>query len=142
MSTIQVLSEWLAALGRRLKTRLTTGDSVGPYQSSEPADPGPAGNWMLQALKLNRGRRAVNHAEAAQAGAAYLVECRDLWDAHDTDAGVYFVPCATEAEVTALVNQHNETDPNDRILGIYRVDAPIEPQGPGLTREAWLAGGR
>lgn len=97
-------------------------------------------NGLKHALQINRERRALRHAEAAGAGAAWLVECRDLWDAHDEDAGVYFVACATDDDVTGLVGRLDDDNPNDRILGIYRISEPITPQGPGLTRAQWLSG--
>lgn len=97
---------------------------------------------LQRAVAINRERRTVRHAEAAQAGAAYLVECRDLWDADDADAGVYFVPCVGAVEVTALALEFSDDNPNDRLLGIYRVPDPVAGQGAGLSRAAWLAGAR
>ncbi|MBL8095623.1 MAG: hypothetical protein JNL73_15730 [Anaerolineales bacterium] len=97
---------------------------------------------LQRAVEINRERRTVRHAEAAHVGAAYLVECRDLWDADDADAGVYFVPCVGVAEVTALALEFSDDNPNDRLLGVYRVSEPVAGQGAGLSRAAWLAGAR
>ena len=99
-------------------------------------------SFIERALRLNRTRRESRHADAARAGAAWLVECRDLWDSPDEDQGVYFVACKTEADVAALVEPLDDDNPNDRVLGIYRVRDPVIPQGPGLTRQQWLAGMR
>ena len=95
---------------------------------------------LEHAVRLNRERRVTQHAKAAREGVVWLVECRDLWDSPDEDQGVYFVPCALEAEVTVLAERFDDENPNDRILGIYRVWEPVVPQGPGLTRAQWLAG--
>lgn len=97
----------------------------------------PVEDFIQRAVRLNQERRGVRFDEAARAGAAYLVECRDLWDAHEADGGVYFVPCDTAA-VTALALEFADDNPNDRLLGIYVVAEPLLPQGPGLTRAQWL----
>jgi len=106
-------------------------------------------DWLDEALRRNNERRAVRYAEAAAAGAAYLVECRDLWDASDDDAGVYFVACHAETEVDALVAQDPLRDgdgvvrgPGDPVMGIYSVPHPLDAQGPGLTPAEWRAGER
>ena len=74
-------------------------------------------NSLKHALQINRERRALRHAEAVGAGATWLVECRDMWDSEDPDQGVYFVHCATEADVSELVERLDDDNPNDRILG-------------------------
>lgn len=81
----------------------------------------------------------MRFAEAERAGAAYLVECRDLWDAHEADGGVYFVPCDTAAAVTTIALEFTNDNPNDRLLGVYVIAKPLLPQGPGLTRAQWPA---
>jgi hypothetical protein len=48
-------------------------------------------NPLLHAVRLNAKRREERYAEHRAAGKAWLIECRDLWDAEDEDAGVYFV---------------------------------------------------
>lgn len=100
-------------------------------------------DWMEEALRLNNARRAVRYGETKAEGQAYLVERRDLYDAFDRDAGVYFVGCADEAAVDAVIaHARSPEGGNDPILGIYSLRAPLDGQGPGLTPAAWRAGGR
>jgi len=92
-------------------------------------------NPLLHAVRLNAKRREERYAEHRAAGKAWLIECRDLWDSEDEDAGVYFVGCADAAAVTRHING---LDPSsDRVLGIYDLSKPLAPQGPGITQEEW-----
>jgi hypothetical protein len=94
-------------------------------------------NPLWRAVQLNARRRERRYAEHRAAGKAWMIECRDMWDAEDDDAGVYFVGCADAAAVTRYLN---DLDPSsDRVLGIYDLSKPLVPQGPGLTREEWKA---
>jgi hypothetical protein len=98
-------------------------------------------DWMSKALARNSERRKARFMEAQQTGATWLVECRDLYDSLDGDAGVYFKACYTESDVNKMVARMDGTTP-DRILGIYSLARPVELLGPGLTREDWLTGHR
>lgn len=96
---------------------------------------------MLEALELNARRRRECFAEAEAGGAAYLVECRDLWDAFERDGGVYFEACADAVEVDALIAAFDGQGWS-AILGIYNLRHPLDGQGAGLDVEGWRRGGR
>ena len=97
----------------------------------------PDSNPLLHAVRLNAQRREERYAEHRAAGKAWMIECRDLWDSEDEDAGVYFVPCADAAAVTRYIKG---LDPaTDRVLGIYDLSKPLTPQGPGITEDVWRA---
>jgi hypothetical protein len=93
----------------------------------------------IAAIHENRQRLEKRFATAASGGQKWLVECRDLGDAFDADAGVYFVECPDDAAVDQLVAQCTDDNPYDRLLGIYDLRQPLDPQGPGLTRASWMA---
>jgi hypothetical protein len=97
---------------------------------------------MLRAVQVNSSRLAQRFAEARQGNSAWLVECRDLGDAFDEDAGVYFVPCPDEAAVAELVAKCSDDNPYDKLLGIFNLHKPLDAQGGGVTRTQWLAGQR
>jgi hypothetical protein len=96
-------------------------------------------NWLLNAIALNVARRKEEFAEFRATGAAWMLECRDLWDGEDEDAGVYFVSHKSATEVSDYLNRMNED--SDRVLGIYSLARPLEEQGPGLKAAQWFAGG-
>ena len=99
-------------------------------------------SWMSDAIALNRKKLENRASRARQKGNRWLVECGDLWDAHDEDAGVYFVECVDEQAVhDTIVNKGPDND-SDRVLGIFDLERPLDEQGGGVTREAWMAGGR
>jgi hypothetical protein len=91
-------------------------------------------NLMFQAVRTNSLRLEKRFSKAAEEGFVWLLEMQDLWDFHDDDAGVYFVPCKTEAEVRA-----NFGKSHDRVLGIYDIRLPLEGQGVGLMPGEWRA---
>jgi hypothetical protein len=97
---------------------------------------------LAAAVKLNRERLERSFGRAAARGQRWLLECRDLGDAFDSDAGVYFVECADDAAVAQVVARCTDANPYDRLLGIYDLRKPLDPQGPGLTRAEWLSGKR
>src|SRR4051812_8002789 len=94
---------------------------------------------MSKAIALNYERLKVRFEEARLAGAAWLVECRDLYDAFDADAGVYFQPCVSESEVDELVAR-SQGKSAERVLAIYSLSHPVNTQGVGLKPDEWLAG--
>lgn len=96
-------------------------------------------DWLSKALQINGQRRKIRFAEGQQAGMAWMLECRDMWDAHDRDGGVYFSFCATEAEVDEAVSKLTGDDMGDRLLGIYDLSETLKVQGPGINRADWLA---
>jgi len=90
---------------------------------------------MLHAIELNSQRLVTRFAECKNSGAMWLLECRDLWDSEDEDAGVYFVECSSGYAVNNFIKK---MDPlSDRILGIYDLSKPLKNQGAGLTLEEW-----
>ena len=99
-------------------------------------------DWMSEAIALNRKRLENRAADARAKGFRWLVECRDLGDAYDRDAGVYFVPCADEAKVHEAIVNKGPDNPYDRVLGIFDLEAPVGEQDGGVRREDWLAGVR
>jgi hypothetical protein len=99
-------------------------------------------DWLTNAVQINQRRRLQKYWEGREKGAAWLVECRDMWDAMDEDAGAYFVFCANEQEVEEALRQRPLDSPDDRVLGIYRLDRPLDSQGPGIRPEDWMNGCR
>lgn len=99
-------------------------------------------DWMGEAIALNRKRLENRAADARAKGFRWLVECRDLGDAYDRDAGVYFVPCEDEAKVNEVVARKGPDNPYDRVLGVFDLEVPLGEQGGGVDRESWLAGAR
>lgn len=92
---------------------------------------------ITHAVKLNSKRCARYYAEFKAAGAMWMLECRDLWDSEDEDAGVYFVDCSSTRAVNNFIMKMNRF--SDRLLGIYDLTKPLIEQGPGLTLEEWKA---
>ena len=96
-----------------------------------------ARNWLTNALAIARERRKIRYAEAKEQGYSWLLECRDLWDAHDNDAGVFFSFCHTRPEVDEKVKKSSGTQ---KVLGIYDVRQPLKEQGAGITPKDWEIG--
>ena len=94
---------------------------------------------MLTAIKRNRERLEQRYASAAASGHRWLVECRDLSDALDSAAGVYFVECNDEAAVDQVVAHCTDDNPYDRLMGIVDLSVPLDKQGGGMTRAKWIA---
>lgn len=97
---------------------------------------------LLSAATKNWERLQQNFAAAKTHGDTWLVECRDLSEAFDADAGVYFSPCQDDAAVDELVTRCSDENHYDRVLGIYDLRRPLNEQSVGLTRAEWLAGRR
>ena len=101
------------------------------------------GGWMSDAVALNRKRLAKRADEARALGFRWLVECRDMWDAHDDDAGVYFVPCEDEEKVGEVISIRDpDAAMSDKVLGIFDLSGPLSVQNFGVTRAQWLSGER
>ena len=94
---------------------------------------------MLAAIKRNRERLEQRYVSAAASGHRWLVECRDLSDAFDSAAGVYFVECLDDAAVDEVVARCTDDSPYDRLLGIIDLRKPLDDQGGGVTRAEWIA---
>ena len=92
-----------------------------------------ADNWLRNALTIARERRKVRYAEAKEQGYSYMLECRDMYDAFDNDAGVYFSFCNTRTEVIEKIKKGN----GDPIIGIYDLSQPLKKQGAGIAPKDW-----
>jgi hypothetical protein len=95
---------------------------------------------VLASIKHNRLRLEQRFASAAKSGRRWLIECRDLGDASDADAGVYFVECDDDAAVDRVIARCTDDNPYERLLGIYDLRKPLGEQGGGVARAAWIAG--
>ena len=93
----------------------------------------------LHAARLNSERRPLRFAMGVEQGQAYMLECRDMGDHDDDDAGVYFSYCADDEELREAVHRMPDDHHWDRILGIFDLRRPLAEQGLGLTRAEWLA---
>lgn len=96
---------------------------------------------MYESVRRNRERLERRFEMARAKGLRWLVECRDLGDAFDEAAGVYFVDCPDDAAVEQIVIRCTDDNPYDRVLGIFDLHRPLPEQGGGLNRASWLAGG-
>lgn len=95
-------------------------------------------NWLASAVALNWQQLQQRYSEAQKSGAAWLVECRDMYDAVEDDAGIYFEPCSDAAAVDKMVADFDSRF--TKILGIYSLRKPLESQGTGLTVSQWKRG--
>ncbi len=93
---------------------------------------------LWEVVGHNERARQVAFESARGEGARWLVECRDMEDRFDADAGIYFVPCDTLEEVDILVGKLTPDNEYDRLMGIYNLGLGLAGQEPGLTRETWL----
>ena len=94
------------------------------------------------AVKLNRKRLEKQFHDADRKKHQWLIECRDLGDAYEEDAGVYFVVCETEETVNQMITDMTDDNIYERVLGIFDLRRPLEEQGVGLTRAEWITGVR
>ncbi len=90
------------------------------------------------AIRLNRERLRRKFDDADRNRLRWLVECRDLGDAFDADAGVFFVECPDDAAVEQLAARFTDDNAYNRILGIFDLRKPLDEQRVGMTREEWL----
>ncbi len=97
---------------------------------------------LSAAIALNRKRLENQAADARAAEFRWLVESRELGDAYDRDARVYFVPCEDDKKVLAVISPKGPDNPYDRVLGVFDLEVPLSGQGGGVRREDWLAGVR
>jgi hypothetical protein len=102
-----------------------------PDPSQHPA------STPLSAVERNGKQRQEKFAPAN--GQRWLAECRDLGDANDHDAGVYFQACPDDATVDSIVACFTDDNAFDRLLGVVDVRQPLAGPGGGLTRAQWLA---
>ena len=101
-------------------------------------DDNSSGGGLHEAVKLNRQRLERRFTSTDRSRVRWLVECRDLGDAYAEDAGVYFVECVDDRAVDDVVERCTDTNPYERILGIFNLERPLAEQGGGLTRAQWL----
>jgi hypothetical protein len=78
-------------------------------------------------------------SEAQTQGHRWLLECRDLWDAHDDDWGVYYQPVADDAAVDACAKHFDENNNFDRLMAIWDLSLPLAGQGSGIAPKDWVA---
>ena len=90
-------------------------------------------------VDANRKRLTEVITEVRPTGCKWVVECRDMWDAHDDDAGVYFVPCKTDRDVDRIAKSCIGDNPHTRLLGVLDVSRALDEQWPGLTLDQWKA---
>src|SRR5437870_2298449 len=102
-------------------------------QDEKPYDPGAI-------VRANWARLEVRFAEAAAEGYRWLAECRDLSDAFDSDAGVFYVKCADDEAVDQVVARCPEipvSSYSEVLLGVFDLRRPFNEQIPGLKRSEW-----
>jgi hypothetical protein len=90
-----------------------------------------------QAVSYNYNRLENRFAEAREAGQRWVVECRDLWDANDADAGVYFDLRENAEAVDKLVSHSQNRQAYTSVLGIFDTQQPLRDQGCGFTVKEW-----
>lgn len=90
-------------------------------------------------IQKNARRRQKRFKQAQLTDAQWFVECRDLGDAFDRDAGVYFCSYESIEEVDQCAARCGPDNPYDRLMGIYHLAIPIDEQEPGLSQAQWLA---
>lgn len=95
--------------------------------------------WINRALHLSRAARERRYAEGKAQGAAYMLECRDMWDADDQDAGVFFTLHKSREEAVARIREMAKTPDHERVLAVYDLRQPLLPQGPGQNPRNFLA---
>ncbi|MEZ4669559.1 MAG: hypothetical protein R3E39_16770 [Anaerolineae bacterium] len=95
-------------------------------------------DWLNRALTHNAERRKQRYLEGQKQGHRWMLECRDMWDAYDDDAGVYFLYCLTPAAVDQALAALPNDSPDNRLLGIYDLSLPLPKQGAGMSRDEWL----
>ena len=84
-------------------------------------------------------RRQLHFARGQAEQALWMLECRDMWDSADDDAGVYFHILNTTQQALEEVRQILKNPGDTRVLGVYRLDRDLASQGPGLTAQQFLA---
>lgn len=72
--------------------------------------------------------------EAREKGYAWMLVCRDMYDAFDADSGVYFSTVKTKAEVDGIVRKSGG---DQKIMGIYDLSRSFDEQFPGTPVENW-----
>ncbi len=90
--------------------------------------------WLLKSLAIAHERREVRYIEAKKQGYRWLLECRDMWDAYDDDAGLYFETYKTRTEVDTKVEKSGG---DQMVMGIFDLSLPLNNQGVGVSVEDW-----
>jgi len=93
--------------------------------------------WLLKSFAIAGERRGVRYIEAKEQGYRWMLECRDMWDAYDEDAGLYFETYKTRAEVDAKVEKSSG---DQKVMGIFDLSLPLNDQGVGVTSDDWEIG--
>ncbi len=76
-------------------------------------------------------------AEAQVGGHRWLLECRDMWDAHDDDMGVYYKPVDDDAAVDACAMHFDEKNNFDRLVAVWDLSKPLAGQSSGISPNDW-----
>ena len=92
-------------------------------------------NPIENAVSLNWERLQQRFADAQGSGTAWLVECRDMYDALDEDFGVYWERHPDDASVDKLLAESEKKC--IKVLGIYDLRQPLVGQGTGLKLAQW-----
>lgn len=95
-------------------------------------------DWINRALHLSRQARERRYSEGKGEGAIYMLECRDMWDADDQDAGVFFTLHKTREQAVARIREMQKTPDHERVLAVYDLRQPLLSQGPGLSPQQFL----
>lgn len=102
--------------------------------NDEESSKGEFKSWMQKSLAIARERRKVRYIEAKEQGCHWLLECRDMLDAFDDDAGLYFELFKTRKEVDEKVGKSGGSQ---KVMGIYDLSLPLREQGSGITAADW-----
>jgi hypothetical protein len=70
-----------------------------------------------------------------------MLECRDMWDADEQDAGVFFTLHKTREEAVARIREMAKTPDHERVLAVYDLRQPLQPQGAGQNPQSFLSPG-
>jgi hypothetical protein len=95
------------------------------------------GHEFAKAYKHNLITREKRFVEAIQNKQKWLLECCDLWDFYDSDAGIYFKSCENDHEVRHYINYSKDKNAYTATYGIFDTHQPLQKQAGGLTPEKW-----
>ena len=98
--------------------------------------------WLSQAVRLGSEARERRFEEARAQGAQWMLECREMWDAHDGDGGAHFRICQDYPQASKAVAELTADPSQNRLLGIFSLRQTLNSQGMGLTSEEFFRRGR
>lgn len=96
---------------------------------------GPAGMYHERLHSIARSKREQEFAAAKNSAARWLVELRDMFEfyGHSEDGGIYYVACATDAEVDDCFRS------GDAVDAVYETNRTLESQQGSALAERWKA---